>query len=133
MMDAMYMVHLHPRYDIVMKPPVNGDAKGPTNTAMANIAIATPHVWLFQISANTAGTIAIGEAEKKPAKNLVNIKVWTSLLVAAATAKMEYPNMPMQIGHLLPMSSLAGAHTVGPEANPRTYRVTPRTATSVLM
>jgi hypothetical protein len=39
----------------------------------------------------------------------------------------------MQIGHLLPISSLAGAQTVGPDAKPRTYKVTPRMATSVLI
>lgn len=44
MMQEMYIVHFHFRYDIVIKPPVKGDAKGPTNTAMANISISTPRV-----------------------------------------------------------------------------------------
>jgi hypothetical protein len=85
------------------------------------------------MSAKTAGTMAIGLAEKNPAKNRVNIKVWTSLLVAVPIVKIEYPNIPTMIGHRLPISSLAGAQIVGPDANPRTYKVTPRIATSVLM
>lgn len=116
-----------------MKPPVKGDAKGPTNTAIANMAIATPRYWLLYRSANTAGTMERGLAAKKPAKNRVNMIVWTSLAVAVPMVKMLYPIKPIVMGHRRPYSSDAGAQSVGPEANPKTYNVTPNVATSVLM
>ena len=117
----------------MIKPPVKGEAKGPTNTAIANMAIATPRYWLLYRSANTAGTIERGLAAKKPAKNRVNMIVWTSLAVAVPMVKMLYPNRPIVMGHRRPYSSDAGAQSVGPDANPRTYNVTPRVATSVLI
>ena len=97
------------------------------------MAIATPRYWLLYRSANTAGTIERGLAAKKPAKNRVNMIVWTSLAVAVPMVKMLYPNRPIVMGHRRPYSSDAGAQSVGPDANPRTYNVTPRVATSVLI
>jgi hypothetical protein len=38
--------------------------------------------------------------------------------------------MPMQRGHLRPISSEPGAHISGPKANPRTKRLVPRAATT---
>lgn len=116
-----------------MNPPVKGDAKGPTNTAIANMAIATPRYLLLNRSANVPGTIDRGLAAKNPAKNRVNMSVCTSLAVAVPIVKMLYPNKPMVMGQRRPLSSEAGAHSVGPDANPKTYNVTPKVATSVLM
>ena len=117
---------------MTMKPPVNGDANGPTKTAMAKKAIAMPRNSLLNISAKTPGTTDNGLAAKKPAKNRVNITVCRSLAVAVAMVKTLYPNRPMTIGHRRPESSDEGAHKVGPDANPRTYSVTPNVVTSVL-
>lgn len=71
-----------------MKPPVNGDANGPTNTAIANMAIATPRARLLYMSANVAGTIAKGAAAKTPAKKRVSMIVCRSLAVAVPIVKM---------------------------------------------
>lgn len=46
--------------------------------------------------------------------------------------KMLYPKSPIVTGHRRPESSDAGAHIIGPAANPRTYSVTPSVETSVL-
>ena len=44
MIDATYIFHRQAKYKIVMKAPVKVEAKRPTNTAIANIVIATPWV-----------------------------------------------------------------------------------------
>ena len=44
--------------------------------------------------------------------------------------KIEQPSMPMQRGHLRPISSEPGAQISGPKANPRTKRLVPRAATT---
>ena len=103
-----------------MNPPTNGDANGPTKTAMAKIEMAMPRVVLLYMSAKHAGTIARGEAEKKPEKNRVSISVWVSFAVAEATAKMAKPKRPRRRGILLPYNSDIGAQRIGPEANPIT-------------
>ena len=116
-----------------MNPPVNGDAKGPTKTAMAKTAIAMPRYSLLNRSAKIAGTIDSGHAAKKPAKKRVNMIVCTSFAVAVPMVKTLYPNRPINMGHRRPESSENGAQIVGPDANPNTYSVTPNVETSVLM
>jgi hypothetical protein len=71
----------------VIKPPVNGLANGPTNTAIAKMLIAIPLDLLSYRSAKQAGTMDNGLALKNPEKNLVNISVCVSLAVAEAMEK----------------------------------------------
>lgn len=118
---------------MVINPPVNGDANGPTKTAMAKIAIAIPRYWLLYRSAKIAGTTDSGLAAKKPAKNRVNMIVCTSFAVAVPMVNTLYPNRPINMGHRRPESSEVGAQSVGPDANPKTYSVTPNVETSELM
>lgn len=70
-----YSVHRHPRYEVVMKPPMNGATKGPLNTMREKTVIARPLLLLSNISEKTAATTVKGQAPKKPAKNLHIITV----------------------------------------------------------
>ena len=55
-----------------------------------------------------------------------------SLATAEEIPKTLSPNIPMIKGQRRPINSEAGAHTIGPEANPRTKSVVPRVPTSLL-
>jgi hypothetical protein len=68
MNEEMYSVHLHPRYDIVMKPPANGASNGPMNTVAEKQAIARPQVSLLYMSAKIAATTASGQDPNSPSK-----------------------------------------------------------------
>lgn len=102
----------------------------PVKTVMENTVIARPLSLLLNISAKTAPTQVNGQAPKNPPKKREMKIVWTSLPVAAAIEKIEKPKDEMISGILLPYNSLAGAHIIGPVANPRTYSDTPRIPTS---
>jgi len=39
---GMYAVKRHPRYDLAMKPPVDGASSGPQMTVAPNVATAAP-------------------------------------------------------------------------------------------
>jgi hypothetical protein len=68
MNEEMYSIHLHPRYDIVMKLPTNGVSNGPMNTVSKKQAIARPRVSLLYMSAKIAATTASGQDPKSPSK-----------------------------------------------------------------
>lgn len=70
-----YSVHRHPRYELEMKPPINGARKGPQNTVREKAVIARPLLLLSYMSEKTAATTVKGQAPKKPAKNLHIITV----------------------------------------------------------
>jgi hypothetical protein len=82
------------------------------------------------MSANTAPTIVSGQAPKNPPKNLEMKIVCTSFPVATATLKIENPNEDTSKGYLRPYNSEAGAHMIGPRANPSTYSEMPSMPTS---
>jgi len=61
-----HSVHLHPRYESTMNPPIKGASKGPVNTVIEKTVIANPRVLLSNISEKTAATTAKGHAPKMP-------------------------------------------------------------------
>jgi len=69
MMAVSHEVHLQPRDDSTMNPPMNGARRGPVKTVMENKVIARPRVRLSNISEKTAATTANGQAPKRPPKN----------------------------------------------------------------
>jgi hypothetical protein len=91
MNEEMYSVHLHPRYDIVRKPPIKGASIGPIKTVAENAATARPRVSLLYISAKIAATTVRGQDPKKPSKNREIMTVWTFAAVAIATTKIPNP------------------------------------------
>jgi hypothetical protein len=87
----------------------------------------------FQTTKKPAWVIVltvIGQAPKKPAKNLQIKIVCRSFAVAHAMLKTEKPNDATTSGSLLPLSSENGAHRTGPVAKPRIYNDVPNVATT---
>jgi hypothetical protein len=115
-----------------MKPPVKGEANGPTKTAIAKAVIAIPRCLWSYIFAKQAGTTASGLAKKNPAKKRQSMTVWRSFAAATPIENMLKPKMPITRGSFRPESSLMGAHMTGPVANPMMYKVMSKTPTSVL-
>jgi hypothetical protein len=70
MNEEMYSVHLHPRYDIVMKPPANGASNGPMNTVAEKQAIARPQVSLLYMSAKITAHQRSGKLEPSEVEKL---------------------------------------------------------------
>lgn len=63
---GIYATQRHPKYELEMKPPMNGAIKGPQMIMAPNSATARPRYLLLYMSANTAPQIAKGALPKKP-------------------------------------------------------------------
>ena len=125
-----------------------GPATGPMKVAAEKTPRAKPLSTGPQKSANVPPTTAKGEDPKNPPKNLANMIVSTFDATATGIWKIAAAIKPMKTGtrrpylneliksdHLVEMlsttySSETGPHTIGPPANPRTYRLVPSTMTS---
>lgn len=101
-MAEIYSVHLQPRYEVVMKPPMNGASKGPMKTVAENTATANPRVLLLNMSVNAAATTARGHEPNKPSKNRQIMIVCTSFATATPIAKIEKPKAAMTRGRRRP-------------------------------
>lgn len=66
MMAGMYATHRQPRYEVEMKPPMNGAIRGPLMIIPPKRATARPRYLLLYMSAKTAPHIANGADPKKP-------------------------------------------------------------------
>jgi len=88
MMRVMYAVHLQPRYDCVMKPPMIGPAIGPMNVAAAKTHTAIPLSTGPKKSARVPPTIARGAEAKTPPKNRHSMIVYRFCATATGIWKM---------------------------------------------
>lgn len=104
-------VHLHPRYEAVIKLPMTGPAMGPTNVAAAKTHVATPLSTGCQKSAKVPPTIARGAEPKTPPKNRQSMMVYRFWATATPIWKIPNTKKPKNRGVFRPKTSDAGPHT----------------------